>query len=88
MSETWLKPEHTCLYNIPGYIFVAVCRSECTGGGVGLFIRQDFSFMPRDDLCITDSNTDNVFVELSPINIIIGCVYRKRNLILILIILP
>ena len=35
--------------------------------------------MPRDDLCISDSNTDNVFVELSPINIIIGCVYRKPN---------
>ena len=35
--------------------------------------------MPRDDLCISDSNTDNVFVELSPINVIIGCVYRKPN---------
>jgi len=26
-----------------------------------------------------DNNTDNVFVELSPINVIIGCVYRKPN---------
>ena len=79
VSEIWLRPEHTCLYNIPGYIFVAVCTSECTGGGVGLFIWQDFCFMPRDDLCISDNNTDNVFVELSPIHVIIGCVYRKPN---------
>ena len=35
--------------------------------------------MPRDDLCISDNNTDNVFVELSPIHVIIGCVYRKPN---------
>ena len=57
VTETWLRPNDS-LCNIDGYNFKGNCREGKRGGGVGIFIRNDFDFVHRVDL---DVNND--FIE-------------------------
>ena len=43
ISETWLKDENFMLYNLNGFKHYAVCRAKSKGGGVSVFIREQFS---------------------------------------------
>ena len=79
VSETWLSPGAADLFHIPGYSFVEKSRILATGGGVGLYIHNSFMYKSRVDLSLDDINVDSIFVELTDLDIIVGCVYRKPN---------
>ena len=40
LSETWFRDYNCNIYNIDGYSFTWVHRSEKAGGGVGIFVRE------------------------------------------------
>ena len=68
------KPD--CLINIEGYSFVHNFCTDKTGGGVGIYIRKEFTSKIRRD--ISYFNTDiyeSIFLETSA-NIIVGTIYR------------
>ena len=48
--------------NIPGYNFIYKCRNTGAGGGVGLFVKDEYQLQvqPVSD----DSNVETVFVEI------------------------
>ena len=78
ISETWLKDSfHSC--DIPGYNFIHEPRRSRTGGGVGLYLNQDFQFKCRPEIRFSDSCAESLFVEIirqKERNIIVGVIYR------------
>ena len=57
VSETWLT-EHNCnLYGLQGYHFAEMHRSNRSGGGVGIFIRENINFQLRPDLSKMDESS-------------------------------
>ena len=50
VTETWLNSQNEETFSIPGYKFTSLSRAGRTGGGVGIFINTDFSFILRPDL--------------------------------------
>ena len=49
ISEIWLKDiSHTC--DIPGHKFIHNHRIDADGGGVGLYLAENFEFKNRPDL--------------------------------------
>ena len=51
LTETWLK-QNDPLYNLQSYIFIGNSRKERTGGGVGIFFKEEINMKHRDDLDI------------------------------------
>ena len=41
VSETWINALNSNSVNIPGYTFVSINRISKSGGGVGLYVRDD-----------------------------------------------
>ena len=79
VSETWLTPASSDLFNIEGYKFVSNARLDRLGGGVGLYIAKDFTFRIRNDLSVMKLYFESIFVEIvqkDSSNVIIGCIYR------------
>lgn len=85
ISETWLndKNSNTDYINIEGYNFIHKSRDNKSGGGVGLFIRNDTNYKLRNDLSIRDSQTiESIFIEIirpNKKNAIIGVLYRPPS---------
>ena len=82
ISETWLKDiSHTC--DIPGYKFIHNHRIDADGGGVGLYLAENFEFKNRPDLVFQNSQcAESLFVEVirpKQKNLIIGVLYRPPN---------
>ena len=50
LSETFLTEKNCQLFDIPGYSKVEKHRKNTVGGGVALYIKNDFQFQVRDDL--------------------------------------
>ena len=82
LSETWLRDYNCNLYNIDGYTFTEVHRSEKAGGGVGIFVREDVPYQVRNDMCEINDVYECVFIEIDKEyfhkekNIIMGVIYR------------
>ena len=78
ISETWLKDSfHSC--DIPGYNYIHEPRRSRTGGGVGLYLNQDFQFKCCPEICFSDSCAESLFVQIiqqKERNIIVGVIYR------------
>ncbi len=85
LSETWLNDTKAELYNLPGYRHLYKYRSQRTGGGVSLFIKNSLKIIPRDDLSFFNDNMESLFVEIDKDqlsvdrNLIIGVIYRPPN---------
>lgn len=82
LTETWLNPVSEDNFKIDGYKFMSNSRSGRNGGGVGLFIDDNYVFRLRKDLLIMKDFIECIFVEIVQMgtsNIIIGCVYRPPN---------
>lgn len=82
LSETWLTSLNEDTYSLPGYQFVSQTRDDKPGGGVGIFISNDFSFKLRTDLCRNLSCIECLFIEVpqkGKRNILFGCFYRPPN---------
>ena len=82
ITETWLRDSslHT---DISGYNFVHNPRKDRTGGGVGLYLADNFDFKCRPELVFSCTEcAESLFVEINrpkEKNIIVGVVYRPPN---------
>ena len=82
ITETWLRDSshHT---DITGYNFVHNPRKDRTGGGVGLYLADNFDFKCRPDLVFSCTEcAESLFVKINrpkEKNIIVGVVYRPPN---------
>jgi len=81
ITETWLRDSshHT---DISGYNFVHNPRKDRTGGGVGLYLADNFDFKCRPDLGFSWTECAECAVEINrpkEKNIIVGVVYRPPN---------
>ena len=51
VSETHIKDSDICdnssLYSLPGYVFLQRNRNAGTGGGVGMFLKQEIFFQTQ-----------------------------------------
>ena len=78
ITETWLKDSfHSC--DILGYNYIHEPRRSRTGGGVGLYLNEDFQFKCRPEICFSDSCAEFLFVEIirqKERKIIVGVIYR------------
>ena len=69
-------------YQLPGYKLISQSRINKTGGGVGIFISNDYSYKIRPDLCRLNCNIECLFVEITQRgkpSLLIGCIYRPPN---------
>ena len=82
VTETWLSDSNYDLYNMDGYNFYDNHRALRSGGGVGLYIKENIEYLQRKDLEINNEFIESVFIEvpvcklLSSKKVIIGVVYR------------
>jgi len=81
VSEAWLKPGRESLYRptITNYSFITRSRTNSAGGGVRLYIHNDYAWKQRDDLVLDGPDLECIFVELTDPNVIVGCIYRKPS---------
>ena len=85
ISETWLNDWNSSLYNIQGFNFIEKHRSEKRGGGVGIYLKENISYINRDDLILPECEFESVFIEIDKdvfrknINLIIVVIYRPPD---------
>ena len=60
------------------------CLTESAAGGILLYISNNLSYKPKNDLCIYKSTKlESTFIEiLNPkkTNVIVGCIYRHPHM--------
>ena len=82
LSETWLNESSRDLYAIDGYQHFNCIRDKKRGGGVSLFVKNNFNVISRTDLDVMSDNIEALFIELKQEetrlskNAIIGIIYR------------
>lgn len=83
ISETWFQPNtNTDMFSIPGYTLVNVNRCNKIGGGVCIYVNNDFDFEIYQDVSFCSDVCDSLFLELNCTkrkSVIIGCVYKPPN---------
>ena len=82
VTETWLTEALQDVFVIPGYKFVSSPRINKSGGGVGLFLKNDLDYIVRIDLSKMTPFIECLFVEIRRIgskSLLIGSVYRPPN---------
>ena len=82
ITETWLQhPSH--LVDIHGFSFFHRRRSNRVGGGVGLYLSDNYESRIRDDLCFENQEIpESLFLEIQRAhgkNIIVGVIYTPPN---------
>ena len=63
---------------MPGYSIIRRDRSDRTGGGVIIYIREGLAFSKRNDL----HNNEAIYIQVNETRckpLIIGCIYRPPN---------
>ena len=86
-SETWLTDELTSLFDIPNYNAFHHCRTAKSGGGVSIYLHNDFQFKLRDDLALNFEccDVESLFLEIPSCDIfdgkcvVIGCIYKPPD---------
>ena len=80
VTETWTTPCNECDYSIPGYNFFAKSRTNKCGGGVGIYVLNGIECKVRPDICFNSADfAESVFIELSTLRFIVGCVYKPPD---------
>ena len=83
ITETWLKDINDPLIKIPCYSMEGFCRQNKRGGGVALYIKEEYNYTIRSDLCSTDTlSIETCFIEVensTTSNIIIEVVYKPPD---------
>ena len=82
LSEIWSTNIELFSNILPGYSFYYDSPKTSSVGGVGVFIKHDYSCAILDNLKITNcSQIENIWIEISKDNYkyIIGAVYRHPN---------
>jgi hypothetical protein len=86
LTETWLDDHNQDLFHLDGYKFYNKNRSGMKkGGGVGIFIADQFNVKLLNDMSVTNNIIESIFVEVSckfrpneysSSQVLIGCIYR------------
>ena len=63
ICETWIK-SNSSLFLIDGYTLVTNNRKNKTGGGVGLYISNDYESKILNDLTIMSDILESIFIEI------------------------
>lgn len=83
VSETWFNTKvNLGLYDIDNYSLVHICRpAGKVGGGVAIYVRNEYQFVFRNDLSCISNNYEMLFIEISlnDKSIIVACIYRPPN---------
>jgi hypothetical protein len=82
LCETFLTDINCNLYQLPGYQFICNNRTYGKGGGVAMYICDEFQFSIRDDLTINENQQfETIFAEIcyGKSKIVVGEVYRVPN---------
>ena len=78
ISETWLTDCTAELVNITGYSFISNHRKSKTGGGVGIYLRNNLQYKLLNECKLSDPEViESLFVEIT---------VNNNNLIIILLI--
>ena len=65
ISETWLNDTTSDRVNLPGYNFLSCHRTARSGGGVGLYLRNDLEYRICSECNFSDPNViESLFVEI------------------------
>ena len=80
VSETWNSFDNPTKTNveIPGYSYFP-SQSHTQSGGVALYVKSEFTPIPRPDLCMDSTDFESVWVEVDNKqgkNYLFCCVYR------------
>lgn len=82
ITETWLR-DSSHHSDISGYNFIHEHRTDRAGGGVGLYVADNFESKCRSDLVFSNKEcAESLFVEIirpKEKNLIIGVIYRPPN---------
>ena len=84
LSETKIKDNQDPLLNteIPGYIFISQ-PTLSNAGGVGFYIRNDLSYIIRNDFSTYNPDFQSLWIEIQSktnSNMICGVIYRHPNI--------
>ena len=85
LSETHLNDITNDLYTLQGYTAINYIRSHKSCGGVSLLIKDNVSFIEREDLKIMNADIEALFVEIDKAvmntakNVIIAVIYRPPD---------
>ena len=83
LTETWAKDETHYLFQIPGYNSIHNFRKDKRGGGISIFIKDTYKYIPIDELDISGEAFESigvtVFYPNSERSINIMGVYRPPN---------
>ena len=70
------------MYNIPDYSFVHNSRRHKSGGGVGIYVKNNISFIDRVDLRLSETLCESIFIEIPQTdgkNIVVGVIYKPPD---------
>ena len=85
ISESRIKKDKSPInsINLKGYSHES-CPTESAAGGTLLYISNNLSYKPRNDLCIYKSTElESTFIEIlsaKKTNVIVGCIYRHPHM--------
>ena len=81
-SETWI-PEGNNLIQMENYKFLCNGRKNRKGGGIDIYLKEEFNYKIRKDLSIYDEDViESLFIEMvneKNKNIIVGVIYRAPD---------
>ena len=86
MSETWLKDNQKLLdyVDIPGYNLEYANRDNKRGGGVGVYIKETFTYTERKDIINLDKSIEHYWLEVSGLNknssYLVGIFYQPSSI--------
>ena len=83
LSETKIKVgmDSYLNTNLPGYCFLSQ-PSMSNAGGVGFYIKDNLSYIKRDDVCTTNPEFESIWIEIEvphQHNIVCGLIYRHPD---------
>ena len=81
LTETWLDAESEKRISVNGYKAICASRTEKSGGGVAVLIREDLTYRERPDLAIfKEGIIESTFIEIvrsgSNKNDVVEVIYR------------
>jgi len=82
VTETWLNKSTADSLHIPGYSFVACCRKDKLGGGVGFLVANGINYKIIDiPLQINSDVIECLFIDilLDGKHVLMGAIYRPPN---------
>ena len=80
LTETRIKHQIDILVNINLYGYTFLSQPSITNaGGVGLFVKEDLSYVPRNDLSISKTEFEALWIDIESKGQNIICVFLYRH---------